>query len=112
MAHAVGTRVHGSRPRPPVSLLATDGKPHPLQETLLWVTAVLGVLAFVTAMFHHLHLISSWAGLVGILTGVYGQYISVTTRERFALIMGLGSSALGFFLGMAHGGLFGGVIGG
>ncbi|MFD5057519.1 hypothetical protein ACFRCW_04005 [Streptomyces sp. NPDC056653] len=99
------------RTRPAVSLLATDGRPHPLQDTLVAVTAVLGLLAFVTAMFHSLHLISSWAGLVGILTGAYGQYISVTTRERFPLILGMGASAIGFFLGMAHGGLFGGVVG-
>ncbi|WP_405686230.1 hypothetical protein [Streptomyces sp. NBC_00057] len=99
------------RPRPPVSLLATDGKPHRLQQTLVVVTLVLGALAFVTAMFHSLHLISSWAGLIGILTAAYGQYVSVTTRERFPLIIGLGASAIGFFLGMAHGGLFGGVVG-
>ncbi|MFD9426306.1 MULTISPECIES: hypothetical protein [unclassified Streptomyces] len=99
------------RPRSSVSLFATDGKAHPLQDTLVAVTLVLGALAFVTAMFHSLHLISSWAGLIGILTGAYGQYVSVTTRERFALILGLGASAVGFFLGMAHGGLFGGVIG-
>ncbi|MET7368273.1 hypothetical protein ABZS61_20910 [Streptomyces sp. NPDC005566] len=98
------------RPRPPVSLFATDGRSHPLQDALVAVTLVLGALAFVTAMFHHLHLISSWAGLIGILTGAYGQYVSVTTRERFPLILGLGASAIGFFLGMAHGGLFGGVI--
>ncbi|MEK8144078.1 hypothetical protein NKH18_26000 [Streptomyces sp. M10(2022)] len=96
--------------RPRVSLFATDGKPHPLQDTLMAVTLVLGALAFVTAMFHHLHLLSSWAGLAGILTGAYGQYISVTTRERFALVLGLGASGIGFFLGMAHGGLFGGLI--
>ncbi|MCX4675776.1 hypothetical protein OG413_10735 [Streptomyces sp. NBC_01433] len=99
------------RPRSSVSLFATDGKAHPLQDTLVAVTLVLGALAFVTAMFHNLHLISSWAGLIGILTGAYGQYVSVTTRERFALILGLGASAVGFFLGMAHGGLFGGLIG-
>ncbi|ANH92404.1 MULTISPECIES: hypothetical protein [Streptomyces] len=92
-------------------LLATDGKSHPLQDALLATTLVLGVLAFITGLlFHSLHLVSSWAGLVGILTGAYGQWISVTTRERFGLILGLGASAIGFFLGMAHGGLFGGVI--
>ncbi|MFF3243164.1 hypothetical protein ACFYWY_05345 [Streptomyces sp. NPDC002870] len=94
-----------------VSLFATDGKPHPLQDTLLAVTLVLGAIAFVSAMFDNLHLLSSWTGLVGILTGAYGQFISVTTRERFALVIGLGASAFGFFLGMAHGGLFGGVLG-
>lgn len=75
------------------------------------MTLVLGAIAFVTAMFHNLHLISSWTGLIGIATGAYGQFISVTTRERFGLILGLGASAVGFFLGMAHGGLFGGVVG-
>lgn len=104
MAHAV-------RPRSSVSLFATDGKAHPLQDALVVVTLALGILAIVTAIFHSLHLISSWAGLVGILVGAYGQYISVTTRERFPLILGIGASAVGFFLGMAHGGLFGGVVG-
>ncbi|WHM37726.1 hypothetical protein [Streptomyces sp. BPTC-684] len=95
-----------------VSLFATDGKPHPLQDAFMAVTVALGALAFITAFFHNLHLVSSWAGLVGILTGAYGQFISETTRERFLLILGLGASAVGFFLGMAHGGLFGGVVGG
>ncbi|MGW4836945.1 hypothetical protein [Streptomyces globisporus] len=107
-------RPAGSRPpvgrRATGSLFATDGRPHPVQDILMAVTGVLGILAFVTAMFHHLHLISSWAGLIGILTGLYGQYISKTTWERFGLIMGIGASAIGFYLGMAHGGLFGGVI--
>ncbi|MFD9221301.1 hypothetical protein ACFWDI_15085 [Streptomyces sp. NPDC060064] len=93
-----------------VSLFATDGKPHPLQDTLMAVTLALGAVAFVSAMFYNLHLLSSWAGLVGIITGAYGQFISATTRERFVLIMGLGASAVGFYLGMAHGGLFGGII--
>lgn len=99
-----------SRPNIAGSLLATDNKPHPVQDTLLAVTLLLGVVSFITAMFDHLHLLSSWTGLVGILTGAYGQFISETTRERFGLIVGLGASAVGFFLGMAHGGLFGGVI--
>ncbi|MFE3766596.1 hypothetical protein ACFXPI_33100 [Streptomyces sp. NPDC059104] len=94
-----------------ISLLSTDGKPHPLQDTLVAVTLVLGAVAFVTAFFDNLHLLTSWTGLVGIVTGLYGQFISATTRERFALIIGLGASAIGFFLGMAHGGLFGGWIG-
>ncbi|GAA3067949.1 MULTISPECIES: hypothetical protein [Streptomyces] len=98
------------RPDPGHSLFATDGKPHPLQDTLLAVTLVLGILSFVTAQFHSLHLLSSWTGLIGILTGAYGQFISVTTRERFFLIIGLGAAAVGFYLGMAHGGLFTGVI--
>ncbi|MFC8132310.1 hypothetical protein [Streptomyces sp. NPDC057302] len=97
------------RPNTAGSLFATDGKAHPMQDALLGVTLILGAIAFVTAMFHNLHLLSSWAGLVGIATGAWGQFISETTRERFGLILGLGASAVGFFLGMAHGGLFGGL---
>ncbi|MEU3736656.1 hypothetical protein AB0E78_06245 [Streptomyces sp. NPDC032198] len=97
------------RPNTAGSLFATDGKAHPMQDTLLGLTLVLGAIAFVTAMFHNLHLLSSWAGLAGIATGAWGQFISETTRERFGLILGLGASAVGFFLGMAHGGLFGGL---
>lgn len=100
-----------SRPTVAGSLFATDHKPHPLQDTLLAVTLVLGVTAVITAAFNSLHLISSWAGLIGIITGASGQFVSETTRERFGLILGLGASAVGFFLGMAHGGLFGGIIG-
>ncbi|MFD7897780.1 MULTISPECIES: hypothetical protein [unclassified Streptomyces] len=99
------------RPNSATSLFSTDGKRHPRQDTLVAVTLTLGLLAFFSAFFYNLHLLSSWAGLVGILTGAYGQFISVTTRERFLTILGLGASAVGFFLGMAHGGLFGGVLG-
>lgn len=99
------------RPNTVGGLFATDGKRHPLQDTLLAVTLVLGITSFVVALVDDdLHLLSSWTGLAGIFTGAYGQWISETTRERFGLIIGLGASAVGFFLGMAHGGLFGGVF--
>ncbi|MEU6088645.1 hypothetical protein ABZ865_17790 [Streptomyces sp. NPDC047085] len=99
------------RPNTVGSLFATDGKPHPLQDTLMAITLVLGVLSFVTSFFHSLHLLTSWAGLVGIVVGAYGQWVSETTRERTGLILGLGASGVGFLIGMANGGLFGGVIG-
>jgi hypothetical protein len=84
----------------------TDGRPHPLENSLLAVTVVLGITAVATAGFHSLHPVSTWTGLAGILTGGWGQYISVTTAERFALIIGLGMAGLGFYLGMAHGGFW------
>ncbi|MFB7654200.1 MULTISPECIES: hypothetical protein [unclassified Streptomyces] len=93
--------------RPRTGLLATDGKPHPLQHALLAVTLVLAVLALATASFRGLHVLTSWAGLLGVLTGGYGQYVSETTRERFGLVLGLGASAAGLFFGIYHGGLIG-----
>ncbi|GAA3723026.1 hypothetical protein [Streptomyces tremellae] len=88
------------------SLFASDGRSHPLQDGLTAATLILGLVAFVTCWFHSLSLLTSWVGLVGILVGAYAQYVSVTTRERFLTILGLGAAAIGFFLGMAHGGLF------
>ncbi|MBD0735381.1 hypothetical protein [Streptomyces sp. CBMA29] len=87
----------------------TDGRPHPLENTLVAVTVLLGAIAIISSAFNSLHLLSSWTGLVGILTGGYGQFISATTAERFALVIGLGMAAVGFYLGVAHGGLFGGL---
>ena len=89
------------------SLFATDGKPHPVQNALLTVTLLLGATSALSAFFPDLHLLSSWTGLVGVLTGGYGQYISETTRERFGLVLGIGASGIGLFMGMAHGGLLG-----
>lgn len=106
--------VHPARSRtesPFSSLLSTDGKPHPVQDTLMVVTLLLGATAAISSIFSELHLLSSWTGLVGVLTGGYGQYISETTRERFLLVVGLGAAGIGLFIGIAHGGPFGGLIG-
>jgi hypothetical protein len=85
--------------------LNNDGRRHPLQNSLVAVTVVLGTIAAVTAGFPSLHVVSTWTGLAGILSGGWGQYISETTTERYALILSLGMSALGFYIGMANGGL-------
>ncbi|MFB7472754.1 hypothetical protein [Kitasatospora sp. NPDC056184] len=93
--------------RMPALTLNTDGHPHPRENTLVGVTAVLGAISFITSFFHNLHLLTSWTGLFGIVTGLLGMYISVTTAERFVLMITLGASAIGFYLGIARGGLWG-----
>lgn len=93
----------------PALTLNTDGRAHPVENAFAAATVVLGLAAFITAMWDHLHLISSWTGLLGLIAGAWGQMISVTTAERFLTIIGLGAAGVGFFLGMAHGGLFGGL---
>ena len=100
------------RPQPAGSLFATDGKPHPLQDTLLAVTLVLGVVAFVTAHVPQ----PAPAQLLGRPDRhphrrVRPVHLGDDRANASLLIIGLGASAVGFYLGMAHGGLFGGVIG-
>ena len=99
-----------------LSFLNTDGRAHPVENSFVAATVLLGTVAFVTAVLSEanaadLYLICSWTGLAGICAGAWGQFISATTAERFLLIIGLGAAAMGFFLGMAHGGLFGGLLG-
>jgi hypothetical protein len=90
----------------PALTLNTDGHRHPRENTLVGVTALLGVLAFTTSFFYGLHLLSSLTGLFGVITGMWGQFISVTTAERFVLVIATGMSAWGFYLGIAHGGIW------
>ncbi|WP_269855417.1 hypothetical protein [Streptomyces sp. RPT161] len=97
------------RPHGVLAILNTDGKAHPKENSFVAVTAVLGAIAIITSIFSSLHLLTSWTGLAGIFTGAYGQFISATTAERFVLVLSLGASAIGFFLGVAHGGLWGGI---
>ncbi|MEC3995632.1 hypothetical protein VSR01_19730 [Actinacidiphila sp. DG2A-62] len=101
---------HAARPAPAVRThrltFNTDGRPHPLENSFVAVTAVLGLIAVITCAFHSLHVLTTWTGLAGLLTGAYGQFISATTAERYVLIVSLGMAGLGFYLGMAHGGLW------
>jgi len=85
--------------------LNTDGKPHPLENTLALVTAVLGAVAFATCWVHSLHVFSGWVGLAGVLTAGWAQYISATTAERFVIVIFGGASAVALGLSLAHGGL-------
>ncbi|MFR9673093.1 hypothetical protein [Streptomyces sp. TR06-5] len=98
------------------SLLNSDGRPHPVENAFAAATLLLGAVTLLAGLLTQfdvadLHLLASWAGIVGVVTGGWGQYISVTLGERFLLIIGIGASAFGLFLGMAYGGPFGGVLG-
>ncbi|MGW1835534.1 hypothetical protein [Streptomyces sp. BBFR2] len=104
MAQAVRT------PHNLLAFLNSDGRAHPVENTLAAVTLVLGAIAVFTSLAPSLHLVSSWVGLIGIATGLWSQFVSSTTGERFMTIIGLGAAAVGFYIGLAHGGLFGGVI--
>jgi hypothetical protein len=100
-------RATGQAPRrnPLAALLNTDGKPHPLENTLTAVTAVLGVIAIATCAFRGLHIVASWTGLAGVVTAAFAQYRSATTAERFVIVVTGGMAAVGLGIGLAHGGL-------
>jgi hypothetical protein len=95
----------------PLDYLNTDGRAHPRENSFAMVALLLGAVAAVSAISPGLHLVSCWFGLAGMATGAWAQLISATTGQRFVAVIGLGAAAVGFYLGMAHGGLFGGLLG-
>jgi hypothetical protein len=84
--------------------LNTDGRRHPRENTLAVVALLLGGLSLLSAFDRDLHVWGTVLGLVGVLVGLYDQYISATTAERWVIVPAIGTSAVGFALGMAHGG--------
>ncbi|MEO3890522.1 hypothetical protein [Nonomuraea sp. B5E05] len=84
--------------------LNSDGRSHPLENTLAVVTLVCGVVAFVATFWASAHMIASWFGTLGFGVGLYSQYISATTPQRALNVVGLVGSFVGAALGIAHGG--------
>jgi len=86
--------------------LNTDGRRHPRENTLAFVCVALAVVSLLTAFDRGLHFVGALTGLGGVLVGIYDQYISATTAERWVIVPGLGASAVGLALAIAHGGFF------
>lgn len=108
MAHEVRERESRSQLD---RVINSDGRSHPRENAFAATALVLGLIAFVTGFFPGLHLIASWVGLVGIFVAGWALMISATTGERFLSILGLGGAGVGFYMGVAHGGLWGGLLG-
>ena len=86
--------------------LNTDGQRHPRENALTLLTAVAAVVALACAFVPSLHLLGSWAGVVGILSGGLAQYLSATTAERMVVVPALVGSAVGLAFGLHNGGLW------
>ncbi|WP_084955395.1 hypothetical protein [Thermoactinospora rubra] len=84
--------------------LNSDGRSHPLENTLAICTFVLGLVAFAATFFPGGHVVASWAGTLGFGVGLYSQYISATTAQRSLNVVGLVASFVGVALGIARGG--------
>ena len=98
MSQTVSTRHHLT--------LNTDGRPHPVANTLAVLAACLAVVSAVSAWYPSTHMIGSWTGLAGLLIGLWSQMVSATTAERFINVSAMIVSGVGLLFGLAHGGLY------
>jgi len=92
------------KPHVPHVTLNTDGRRHPRENAATGATVLFGLLAFVCAFFQDLHVAGSWLGLLGMIVGMYAQYISATTAERFLNVIFVVAAFIGFGVSMANGG--------
>jgi uncharacterized membrane protein YjjP (DUF1212 family) len=101
MPQAARTQSHAHLPR---ITLNSDGRRHPLQNTLTAFTFIAGIVAFVTGLIVRDHVLATIIGALGFGIGMYAQMISATREERVFIMAGVIASFVGLGLGVAHGG--------
>jgi hypothetical protein len=84
--------------------LNSDGNRHPVLNSLTIFTFAAGVVAFVTGLIVHLHLLATVIGLASFVIGLFAQLYSATREERIFIVAGLVAGFIGMGLGIAHGG--------
>jgi hypothetical protein len=85
-------------------LLSIGGQAHPRDVALALSTLGLGVVSAICGLFDALHVLGSWTGAAGLLTGTVSQMISSTLAERWINVIGWVLAFVGLYLSMANGG--------
>ena len=93
-----------AHPHLPHVTLNSDGRPHPLLNTLTLITLVFGIVSFALGFVVRAHLAACVTGLVALAIGLYAQLMSETREERVLIVTGLVAAFVGAGLGFAHGG--------
>jgi FtsH-binding integral membrane protein len=97
-----------AKARPHVRLphvtLNSDGRRHPVENTLTAFTLVAGLLAFATGWIVTQHMVATALGAASLVVGLYSQLVSATREQRMLIVTGLVAGFVGVALGLAHGG--------
>jgi uncharacterized membrane protein HdeD (DUF308 family) len=93
-----------SSPHLPHVTLNSDGRRHPLENTLTIFTLLAGLVAFATGWIVTQHLLATVLGVAALVVGLYSQLVSATREQRMLIVTGLVAGFVGVALGLAHGG--------
>jgi hypothetical protein len=97
-----------ARTRPSLRLphvtLNSDGRRHPVENTLTVFSLVAGLAAFAIGWIVTQHLPATVLGVVALVIGLYSQLVSATREQRMLIVTGLVAGFVGVALGLAHGG--------
>jgi hypothetical protein len=103
MPEAVGTE---SRSRSAWLTMNSDGRSHPVLNTLAIFTLVAGIAAFTCGLIVRAHAPATIIGIIGFGVGLVAQLNSATREERIFIIAGVIAAFVGMALGIGHGGFF------
>lgn len=103
-----------SRPNP-LRILNSDGRPHPVENTVAIGILLVGLVSFVLGVVIRnmsnpgtaLSIVATVTGLVSLFVGLYAQMVSATREQRILIVTGIIAGFVGLALGLAHGGLAG-----
>lgn len=90
--------------RVPHVTLNSDGRRHPVENTLTVFTLLAGLVAFATGWIVTEHLPATVLGVAALVVGLYSQLVSATREQRMLIVTGLVAAFVGVALGLAHGG--------
>jgi hypothetical protein len=102
-----------SRSRPHLlHILNSDGRPHPVENTMAIVILIVGLVSFVLGMIVRnaptagtaIHITATVTGLVACVVGLYAQMVSATREQRVLIVTGMIAGFVGLALGLSHGG--------
>ena len=91
--------------RVPRVTLNSDGRRHPVENTLTVFTLLAGLVAFATGWIVTEHLTATVLGVAALVVGLYSQLVSATREQRIFIVAGIIAAFVGLGLAVAHGGL-------
>lgn len=90
----------------PQHILNTDGKRHPVENTLTLLAAACAVVSLICIAFPGMHALGSWFAIAGIAVGLRAQLVSATRGQRAVNVVAIGAAGYGLAFALVHGGLF------
>ena len=97
-----------------LSILNTDGRPHPVENATAIAVLVAGMVSFVLGLLVRnthtvpaVHIIATVTGLFALLVGLYVQMVSSTRNQRVVIVTGIIAGFVGLAIGLSKGGFIG-----
>ena len=97
-----------------LSILNTDGRPHPVENATAVVVLVLGLVSFVLGLVVRnahtgpvVHILATATGLIACGAGLGAQMVSSTRNQRVVIVTGIIAGFVGLAIGLSRGGFVG-----